>query len=151
MLFNFNLTPLEQIRPSGAESGNTPLHWFGLTDGAYWIQVDDVALFEYTEAARAAFGCAQYCDYYVVRLYEDFTEILPHILEPVPERLTPHISGSGAAQWKDTIAAWRDGKDVMHDDKSFDLWDAATSWFSQRSLDTGYLSSKSRSPSSSGI
>jgi hypothetical protein len=133
MLFNFKLRPLEQVQPWGSEQGNPNLHWFGLTDGEYWIRVGDAALFEYSAAAREELNCAQYCDYYVVRLHEDLLEMLPHVLEPVPEPLEQY-----------TRAIWRPGPDVWENDELFELWDAAASWLGHRTLDSGYLTPSAR-------
>ena len=94
MLINFTLLPISDVQPWGRADAPT-LHWFGLTDGEYWIEVGDEKLFQYSESARAA-GAGQYCEYQVVRLYEDLIDMLPHILESVPGSLTPYVAGDTA-------------------------------------------------------
>jgi hypothetical protein len=144
VLFNFNLTALEQVQPWG-EPGNCNLHWFGLTDGEYWIQAGDDALLEYSDAAREGFGYPRYCSYQVIRLYEDITEMLPHILDPVPGRLMPYISWChGASTWDATLASWCADEDTADEESFRDMWGAASAWSGQRTLDTGYLSPSAR-------
>jgi hypothetical protein len=139
MVFNFRLTPLQQVVPWG-EPGDQRLHWFGLTDGEYWIQVGADALLEYSEVARTALGCGRYCNYQVARLYEDITEMLPHIIDPVPATLFRYISGDSGAAWWKTYTSWYVGRDpASNEDQFWDAADAAATWISQRTLDTAYL------------
>jgi Family of unknown function (DUF5984) len=42
-LFNFELAPLERVQPWG-KAGQQNLHWFGLTDGQYWIGKDSAVV-----------------------------------------------------------------------------------------------------------
>ena len=90
MLFNFQLRSLEQVLPWQSQ-GQSYLHWFGLTDGWYWLHLGEVEHFRYTDAIMAVWrettddvAVLPYVDYQVVRLWEDIQEILPHILEPIP-------------------------------------------------------------------
>jgi Family of unknown function (DUF5984) len=139
MLFNFRLTPLEQVVPWG-EPGDQRLHWFGLTYGEYWIQIGAHSLLEYSEVARMASECPRYCDYQIARLYEDVTEMLPHILDPVPTSLVRYISGDSGAAWSKMYTSWYAGQDpAPREDEFWDVVDAATTWIGQRTLDTGYL------------
>ncbi len=48
MLFNFQLRPVTAIAPFG--SGWPTLHWFGLSDGWYWLDVAGAELFRYSQA-----------------------------------------------------------------------------------------------------
>lgn len=139
MLINFTLAPIEQIVPWG-EPGSRSLHWFGLTWGEYWIRAGEATLFEYSAHARKA-GINRYCDYQVVRLHEDLLDMLPYILEPVPETLVPYISGKSAKQWQNAYRAWCDiDDDVTDPDYLGDLADAAVTWSGRRRLDSAYLS-----------
>ena len=139
MLINFTLAPIEKIIPWG-EPGSQSLHWFGLTWGEYWIQAGEAALFEYSDHARKA-GINRYCDYQVVRLHEDLLEMLPYILEPVPEALVPYISGESARDWRNAYHAWCEiDDDVTDPDYLGDLADAAVAWSGRRRLDSAYLS-----------
>lgn len=143
MLFNFELEPLSNVVPWG-ESNSLSLSWFGLTDGQYWIQAGDHSLLEYCEGLTEQWGGKRYCDYYVARLYEDLMEMLPYILEPVPELLQPYISGETARVWKEANDYWWKNSDELDEESFLDISDAASSWTENRSLDTAYLSPGSK-------
>lgn len=51
MLFNFTLTPLADVSYWG-ETEEKHLHWYGLTDGQFWIQAGNDVLLEYSEAVQ---------------------------------------------------------------------------------------------------
>ncbi|MEV7553642.1 DUF5984 family protein [Amycolatopsis sp. NPDC089917] len=112
--FHFRLRPLAEVEPWG-ERG---LHWFALTDGWYWIEVDGHKLFRHPSNA------VEGLDHYVVRLWEDVQEMLPSVLEPVPADLVDHLTGDQDA-WCDAAA---------EDDET------ALDWYSSHFLYTGYLS-----------
>lgn len=138
MLINFSLAPIENICPWG-EPGSYRLHWFGLTDGEYWMQVGEAVLFEYSDYARAA-GASRYCNYQVVRFYEDLMEMLPYILEPVPEQLAQFVWGDTAKAWQKTYSAWCDKNyDVLEESQFNKIFDAAVMWAGKRWFDSGYL------------
>jgi hypothetical protein len=139
VLINFKLAPIEEIAPWG-EPGSYSLHWFGLTYGEYWIKAGEATLFEYSDYARQA-DINRYCDYQVVRLHEDLLDMLPYILEPVPEPLVPYIRGDTAKDWQNAYHAWCDSDDDAADpDYLGDLADAAVAWSGKRRLDSAYLS-----------
>ena len=84
--FRFRLRPLADVEPWGDRG----LHWFALTDGWYWIEVDGHRLFHHPSNADT--GPSSPVDYYVVRLWEDVLEVLPSVLEPVPADLVDHMT-----------------------------------------------------------
>ncbi|WP_457795929.1 DUF5984 family protein [Methylocystis sp. S23] len=90
MLFNFTLRPLDQATPWGGPE-KPSLHWFGLTEGEYWIEAGEATIFEYSDAALRRFGGSRHCDYYVVRLHEDLLAILPQALDPAPRDLRYYL------------------------------------------------------------
>jgi hypothetical protein len=138
-LFNFELAPLECVQPWG-KAGQHSLHWFGLTDGQYWIQAGNDTLLEYSELARARVG-SRYCNYQVVRLYEDVMEMIPSVVEPVPASLAPYLCGEAAHAWEAAYRSWYETLQSDIDEQRFcDLADSATTWIGNRTLDTGYLS-----------
>lgn len=138
MLINFTLAPFEKI-VSWGEPGSYRLHWFGLTYGEYWIEAGVASLFEYSDHARAA-GVERYCNYQVVRLYEDLMDMLPYILEPVPRSLAPYMFGEPANALRNACDACRDRSDGGLDaDYSFELTEAAVMWSRKRYLDSSYL------------
>ena len=138
MLFDFTLVPLDAIKPWG-KPGQLSLHWFGLTDGHYWMDVGPSTLFEYSEAARQL-GAPRYCDYQVARQYEDVVEALPYIMEPVPADLIPYLSGEGRWRTTDCMAAWSEAQPERDDDSYWTTVEHAVSWIGKRELSTAHLS-----------
>ncbi len=57
MPINFRLRPLHEVGPWGAK-GQYRLHWFGLTDGWYWRDLDGTELFRYGDADLAQHSTA---------------------------------------------------------------------------------------------
>ncbi|MEV6108759.1 DUF5984 family protein [Streptomyces sp. NPDC051940] len=93
--FRFALTPLANVVPWGRDRATQ--HWFGLSDGAYWVETEEHELLRYAEPtlrARPDSRRPPYVDYYVVRLWEDLLAMLPEVLEPVPGDLLPFVSGA---------------------------------------------------------
>ena len=138
MLFNFTLLPLETIKPWGS-AGKLDLHWFGLTDGHYWIEVGASKLLEYSLSAQEP-GLSRFCEYQVARLYEDVVEMAARALEPVPADLIPHIAGEGRKRTLKRMSAWCDKNAERDDNDDWSTVDAACTWIGQRQLDTAYLS-----------
>lgn len=139
MLVNFTLLPVEKIQPWGSP-GNFSLSWFGLTDGHYWIQAGESTLFEYSDHAQVN-GAPRYCNYQVIRLYEDLMEMLPYILEPEPTSLVEYLSGDTGIAWHENYRLWFDRNvDHLEPDRCTAIIDASTTWIRKRSLDSAYLS-----------
>jgi len=124
--FRFLLRPVAEIWPWGPERR---LHWFGLTDGWYWIEVDGLELLRYApQMLQEPDGGGPvvphpYVDYYVVRLWEDVLESLSSALEPVPDDLAEFMS-SDPRGW------------VSPDEEQAV---AAAEWYGSHVLDMGYL------------
>lgn len=133
-LFEFELTALDRVTPWG-KPDDLNLHWFGLSDGSYWINAGEAKLFEYSDAARAQ-GIPRFCDYQVVRLHEDLRDLAPLALEEVPSELRAFVA-LGVNPWP----AWRDlPESLVADDEHADLIDVGATWLGQRTLDSLYLS-----------
>ncbi len=138
MLIQFELNPLGKVIPWGGP-GNHSLHWFGLTDGRYWINAGDATLFEYSEQVRRA-ESDRYCDYQVARIFENITEMLPTILDPIPPDLVKYVSGESGRAWMETQDSWGE-RNLTADagDEAWDVWHRATLLLNGRSLDSTYL------------
>lgn len=132
MRFHFELVPVDEVSPWGT---GRKLHWFGLTDGWFCLDVDGVELLRYSERTIARTpledrrAMPMRVDYYVVRLWEDMLHALPYILEPVPEDLADFVA-VGPVGWVGT-----DDVEFMDDSRI----DAAVDVCFERAVDTGYL------------
>jgi hypothetical protein len=136
-IFNFELTPIHKLMPWG-NPGEYSMHWFGLTDGHYWIEVDGVDLLKLTEEIRALWKHEgfPYIDYQVARLFEDLLEMLPHILEPLPPDISDLIATSAKEvqlqrHWRSLLQKGGENIDIQLSD--------AVQWWGMRRLDFGYL------------
>jgi hypothetical protein len=128
--FRFALTPMDRVRPWGREDPH--LHWFGLTDGWYWIELGNQELLRYSPETLRRDGLGPrhpYVDYYVVRLWEDLIALTPVVMQPVPGDLERFMATD------------------LHDrpdlDDGDDAWSAAI-WHGEHSLDLGYLQNAPR-------
>jgi hypothetical protein len=116
----FGLTPLQLVRPWGRD--RPVLHWFGLTDGWYCIDLGGHEVLRY-EGERDGEPTHPYVDYYVVRLWEDMIALVSGAMEPVPPDLAEIAADiSPGWDWVDTPEA-----------------DAALSWHGAGYLYTSYL------------
>ncbi|MFC3499978.1 DUF5984 family protein [Micromonospora krabiensis] len=125
--FRFELRPLAQVHPWGRE--RRTLHWFGLTDGWYWIELNGHELLRYSDQTvrrrqTDGYEGMPYADYYVVRLWEDLLQLLPAVLEPVPTDLVPFVEADSTS--------WAERGEHEEDF-------TAEIWYGDRVLDVGYL------------
>jgi hypothetical protein len=125
--FRFGLTPLDKVAPWGTEQ--PMLHWFGLTDGWYCVDLGGQEVLRYSERTfrrlRKDNGAGPphpYVDYYVVRLWEDVIALVSEAMEPVPADLVDVAAASPDWVWRDTPEAA-----------------AALAWHGAGCLNTGYL------------
>lgn len=81
-LVNFRLKHPDTIIPWG-DAPDTSMHWFGLTEGEYWLDFNKATLYEYTKAISA--DGVPYVEFQVARLLEDWTGIFESIAAPVPD------------------------------------------------------------------
>lgn len=113
-LFNFQLRDIAAIEPWGGETPS--LHWFGLSDGWYWLSVGEAELFRYGQSFMQREepwlsdpNTPPYVDYYVVRLWEDLLYQLPTILVLIPVALADRIADAAAWRaWLQRAEQWRD-------------------------------------------
>lgn len=158
MLFNFQLRALPDVIPWGASTNQSHLHWFGLTDGWYWLHMDGHnEIFRYSPAISAYWqekypeniSPLPYVDYYVVRLWEDILAMLADILEPLPPTLARLLETEEQIQrWQQQVKQWEkeqwSDEQPVEDDVLWEAYSQATLWWSQRQLDTGYLTASPR-------
>ncbi|MGH2508551.1 MAG: DUF5984 family protein [Ktedonobacteraceae bacterium] len=153
MLFHFQLRPLSDVAPWGYPD-RLCLHWFGLTDGWYWLEMgQNNEFFRYTTDIlmhwqRNHPEIPPYADYYVVRLWEDILEILPDILEPLPPKLVQMLDGEEQiSRWQERMKKYtkmfesddEDEEETEEDKQAWEIYMQATMWWNCRRLNTGYL------------
>lgn len=140
-LFEFNLKPLQKVMP-WRDQTNEYLHWFGLTDGCYHMNLGDVQLFRYSdeilhfwskEFPDVDYINEPYMDYQVVRLYEDVLSILADVIQPVPDEVYSYITTlEEQKNWEKTIS---EIIEVSYEDNDkWDAYDNATEWLFYRRL-----------------
>ena len=135
--FCFNLIPVEEILPWG-DGEDRRLHWFGLTDGNYWISTPLGEVLRYTDEQIREWGDqSPHVNYQIARIFEDLQSVVPSALEPVPAEIAALVDDSG---WLDSVE--RRLESLEEADQLGELqemfWDA-TDWYGQRSVDTAYL------------
>ncbi|MFJ1583206.1 DUF5984 family protein [Streptomyces sp. NPDC088197] len=126
--FRFELTPLTSVTPWGRE--RPVLHWFGLTEGWYCVDLDGHEVLRYSDSTVRALRddgdgrrTHPYVDYYVVRLWEDMIALVSAALEPVPPDLVD-VAADTSPAW-----TWRETPEA----------EAALAWHSAGYLYTDYL------------
>jgi hypothetical protein len=145
MNFHFKLLPVDEIAPWGKETPS--LHWFGLTMGWFWITARDQELFRYTDAAQQFFQAGSdspmpalpYEDYPVARYWEDLIEMLPSILDPIPDDIAVRIQDSETGgRWQEAARGWMES-DTADSDTAWETYYAAVGWWGNRTWDAGHL------------
>lgn len=121
-----------------AEFGDVNRHqyWFGLTDGWYWISLQDIDLFRYATQSQEMHHdideTLPFFSYYVARLWEDIIDILPRIMEPIPEDLWRRVATIDRAdEWLRMANRRLDAIEQL------DIWDDSSrivAWYDERRL-----------------
>ncbi len=122
------------------------LHWFGLTDGIYYMNVGEDQLFRSSKEMLLHWKNEYpdldinlaYVDYQVVRLYEDLLEILADVKQTIPAELQQYVESQKKHEcWKKEL--WEIFNST-EDDETEDLYYLATEWWNRcRSLSTAHL------------
>lgn len=135
---NFKLKDLDKIKPFGDDTDRS-LHWFGLTDGFFWINVGTQTIYEYNTEAKTFFdGCGRYNEYYIARFLEDFTRTFRYVGESIPEKLYNDLE-----KFSEKSEQWR----ICHEEEEEAMFDlffdeeycAFCEWWWNRGFDSGYL------------
>ena len=136
-LFNFQLDPLEEIRPWAREGEPLNLHWFGLSCGHSWMDVGQQTLLEYTDAAVDEVGVDRYVDYQVDSFHGDIFDRARSILTPVPLSLSSYMHSPRFSHWADARNRWSELiiEPTAEQDRFMDL----LNWPWPRKLDLLYL------------
>lgn len=143
-LINFKLRHPNNITPWGTPHGGS-MHWFGLTDGEYWLQVGKAKIYEYTPAFRKRWDLQDQgvVDYDVSRLLEDFCSIFDVIAEPIPEDFYQLVkSHSSFEDFYNRATSWLE---YLSDDSAVDIdtyvdrYDNVMEWIYSRTLTAMHL------------
>lgn len=135
---NFQLKEPDQALAFGDEL-NRVIHWFGLTDGLLWIDVNGQTIYEYNEEAEKYFGCdIHYNDYQIARFLEDFADTFWYIRESIPEELYTILDefNHKAAEWNDLHLDDEDDAYIQFCEKEYS---ELITWYASRSFDSGHL------------
>ena len=139
-LINFKLRHPDNINPWGDQS-ETSMHWFGLTDGEYWLDLNKTTLYEYTNEILAGeeVNETNHVEYQIVRLIEDWTSIFESIAEPVPDAFYA-IARENSYLYR-FYGAVQQKLDDLSEDPSIDMenYDKTIEWIYSRTLTAGHL------------
>lgn len=139
-LFEFKLTPLLKISGWRDENAELCLHWFGLTDGYYFINVGEEQLFRYSKDIIEHWSKSNpdlknsgvFFNYQVSSIYEDLLSILPNILQAVPSEIFDYISTiKKQKMWSEKLKNIFESTDSEEIDKTYYL---ASEWLNHRYL-----------------
>jgi hypothetical protein len=144
-LINFKLKHPDDVTPWGAPPEDR-MHWFGLTDSEYWLDLGKVIFYEYSDNILDHWKIkgSKYVDYHLVRLIEDWSGIFSAISEPVPDSIysiaktqrSLYAFYEKANNWLGQLI-----DDPSIDEDSYcDKYDKVIEWVYSRSLDSGHLS-----------
>lgn len=135
-LINFKLKHPDNIIPWG-DAPDTTMHWFGLTEGEYWLDLDKATFYEYTDLVSTGNNETRYVEYPVIRLIEDWTSIFESVAEPVPDAFYAIARShdylyrfySAAQQWFENLP----------EDADLDRYEKAIEWIYSRTLLASHL------------
>src|SRR4051794_34154431 len=90
-MFEFTLDAIDAIQPWG-EPGKLSLSWFALSLGEYHLELGGREVLRYSDAAVEYFKrvaprarAGPFVEYQVARLHEDLLQIIPQVLQRVPD------------------------------------------------------------------
>jgi hypothetical protein len=142
-LINFKLKHPDNIIPWG-DAPDTSMHWYGLTDGEYWLDVNKATIYEYTSEVLAGSHAndSHYVDYQIARLLEDWTSIFDAIAEPVPDAFYAIARENnylyrfyGAVQnWLENLP-----DTASTNTETYEHYDPAIEWIYSRTLTASHL------------
>lgn len=138
-LINFKLKHPDHIIPWG-DAPHTNMHWFGLTDGEYWLDLGKATFYEYTNEVLAGVegNSSNYVDYQIVRLIEDWTSLFESIAEPVPDAFYGIAkSSSYLYRFYGAIQKWLEH--AVDVEAEYDRYDKTVEWIYSRTLTAMHL------------
>lgn len=146
-LFNFNLKPLTDCSYwLGNENRKAHQTWYGLSDGFFWMEVNNQKLLEYTPSFMREFygdettfhnDTDRIMDHYLAQIYSDLEDVFDTAFNPIPLELFSEISTlNQMLEMEKKANSWTNrAPDTM---ESFDIYMQST-FFNRNRLDLGYL------------
>lgn len=136
-LFEFELKSLDLIEPFGTKE-DYHLHWFGLSDGQFYINCKGQKVFKSTEKYIQEIGSnCIYVDYFVSRFHQDLLDHMIEVLIPV-SRARHHILKDQESLHKLTEDIY-EKIDSTNDDIVINKYCAELENLHRGVLDCGYL------------
>lgn len=143
-LFQFCLKPLPDLlkdwEAAQLDIPNYLSGWFWLSYGWYWIQTPDGDLplnhCDFNKDSALPDDFEPHLDYQVARLLMDLEEIMPAVLEPLPEPFAGWVASGAWQDWRRHIQSFTSGEN----EPAWEVFAEAQLWWSRRHLDMGYLS-----------
>ena len=153
-LFHFKLAPIETISPWGRE-GHLSLHWFGLTQGWFWIDADGQELFRYTDEIQAYWAkhypesglpVLPYVDYPITRHWEDLIDTCAEVLDPLPDDFAARVADAeGWQRWQDAAVCWQnESSDEITSEVRSEVYFRAVLWWCDHQWAVHYLNAGPR-------
>lgn len=142
-LIKFLLKELKEIIP-WRENNEYYLHWFGLTDSYYWIELNEnVELFRYSDEFIGKYGLnpgLPYVDYQCARFIWDIIDILYFVSVPIPSKVFETINTFDKFEsYLSKLSNWLENQRDETDEKYDEIYEVASEWIELRSLDSEYL------------
>lgn len=143
-LINFKLRHPDNVTPWGTPPGGN-MHWFGLTDSEYWLQVGKATLYQYTDEVLRHWHVKdfKFVDYQAIRFIEDWTSIFDSLIEPIPDEFYEIAKNhkslyefyGKAKQWLDKLS----DDPTIDIDTYYDKYDQVIEWIYSRTLSAMHL------------
>jgi hypothetical protein len=154
MLFNFTLKPTERCDAIGRPS-DLIMHWYGLTDGAFFLRIGEQELFRYSRAFlwRKAVRpwpeepSIPYPNYQVAAFHRHVLEIFPSVALPVPRPVIEYVATAERQKaWEERCANWLDARYPEGAEPrnpsfvaDFGVYERATGWWGCRQFSANWL------------
>lgn len=137
-MINFKLKNIDNIVPWGSEDDQS-MHWFALTNGEYWIEIQNATLFEYTDQVINYWGGERkYASYQIIRFIEDFTRLFFCITESIPGDLFENVKSAKLLKEIEVQRQRWMREETASGDKEM-VVEASSTWIMNRTLDSRHL------------